>query len=933
MIGKPLRFPPHKATNGDDEVVTQAERLVLFVCSLLLLPNAMALMQEDPDFQPTHDGVDFPVGWTDFNLGGPFSPQVRMVYPAMFDGEDKDMAGNGPFSWLVFIGDSGESIDDYMLLTESFAQRGFIVVVSTPMNDETDVEETLERLTDIADAMVQQNQSNIHILGSAGNIDLAHWGIGGHGKGAAAAYGAYPLWGLTSQSEDFQPPRALFGVGLDLTEFSEDFDWNELASEVEFPRPNTGFFITGTVDEVAPSQEMMERVEQTGGIAWHWMHLLGADHYQFQDSTSFFENDGTPTMSQSAQIELSSDHLIAYLDTVLHGDHERFRDAFNREQGPQTVGDENAYIDEFLEPSNFLLLTNFTSSHNLSTPLNGSHQLVLSTNWTLRNGDTFGELNASWAVDVTCGWEGQPWQANGSLHANATASCTYPMAPVSPGTHKAWLRVSVEGAPSTTGAVVERTNTPMELVFPQPGVYLPQHGSTSLNISDVALDPDGQPVRVVSAILTGEDANHFSVELAADGASFTVTHALDEEWQGECMLEVQLRSDGEVLDEKNTSLRVYLTPVDDPVEKTGTVPIQQLIEDGQSIAYDLGEVVSDPEGEQLLIRVDGVASGTQGPVRYFIEGELITLTPLENANGAVVITAMVSDGANPSVELEIPVVVEARDDPVVINTSAWVNHTIEEDGVFTLLLSQLAYDVDGDVLQWTLEHEHSKLQVVQSNESFTLTPAPDINGQFDNLWLNVTDGTSTHSDQFTLVVTPVGDMPVASIQAVQRLSESNSATMQWSMLDIDEALNTSGMLTINGVEIPTNHSCLFESPTTAQCVTIIPLPDSQSVTMDFKLKLHDDELDRDIVVSYIFEDTQQGGGVTDSNSQEDSTSGLLPPVLIGGGLLVFLVLLALLARRRGGEESDPSGLDEHVTNQDERNASSGGLLARAERLK
>lgn len=933
MIGKPLRFPPHKATNGDGEVVTQAERLVLFLCSLLLLPNAMALMEEDPDFQPTHDGVDFPVGWTDFNLGGPFSPQVRMVYPAMFDGEDKDMAGNGPFSWLVFIGDSGESIDDYMLLTESFAQRGFIVVVSTPMNDETDVEETLERLTDIADAMVQQNQSNIHILGSAGNIDLAHWGIGGHGKGAAAAYGAYPLWGLTSQSEAFQPPRALFGVGLDLTEFSEDFDWNELASEVEFPRPNTGFFITGTVDEVAPSQEMMERVEQTGGIAWHWMHLLGADHYQFQDSTSFFENDGTPTMSRSAQIELSSDHLVAYLDTVLHGDHERFRDAFNREQGPQTVGDENAYIDEFLEPSNFLLLTNFTSSHNLSTPLNGSQQLVLSTNWTLRNGDTFGELNASWAVDVTCGWEGQPWQANGSLHANATASCTYPMAPVSPGTHKAWLRVSVEGAPSTTGAVVERTNTPMELVFPQPGVYLPQHGSTSLNISDVALDPDGQPVRVVSAILTGEDANHFSVELAADGASFTVAHALDEEWQGECMLEVQLRSDGEVLDEKNTSLRVYLTPVDDPVEKTGTVPIQQLIEDGQSIAYDLGEVVSDPEGEQLLIRVDGMASGTQGPVRYFIEGELITLTPLENANGAVVITALVSDGANPSVELEIPVVVEARDDPVVINTSAWVNHTVEEDAVFTLLLSQLAYDVDGDVLQWTLEHEYSQLQAAQNNGSLAITPAPDTHGQFDNLWLNVTDGTSTHSDQFTLVVTPVGDMPVASIQAVQRLSESNSATMQWSMLDIDGALNTSGVLTINGVEIPTNHSCLFESSTTAQCVTIIPLPDSQSVTKDFKLKLHDDELDRDIVVSYIFEDTQQGGGVTDSNSQEDSTSGLLPPVLIGGGLLVLLVLLALLARRRGGEESDPSELDEHVMNQDERNTSSGGLLARAERLK
>jgi hypothetical protein len=262
-----------------------------------------------------------------------------------------------------------------------------------------------------------------------------------------------------------------------------------------------------------------------------------------------------------------------------------------------------------------------------------------------------------------------------------------------------------------------------------------------------------------------------------------------------------------------------------------------------------------------------------------------------------------------------------------------VNHTVEEDAVFTLSLSQLAYDVDGDVLQWTLEHEHSQLQVAQNNESFTLTPAPDISGQFENLWLNVTDGTSAHSHQFTLDVTPVGDMPVASIQAVQRLSESNSATMQWSMLDIDGVLNTSGMLTINDVQIPTNHSCLFESPTTAQCVTIIPLPESQSETMDFKLKLYDDELERNIVVSYIYEDTQQGGGVTDSNSQEDSTSGLLTPVLIGGGLLVLLVLLALLARRHGRDESDPTGFDEHATNQDEGNASSGGLLARAERLK
>ena len=58
-----------------------------------------------------------------------------------------------------------------------------------------------------------------------------------------------------------------------------------------------------------------------------------------------------------------------------------------------------------------------------------------------------------------------------------------------------------------------------------------------------------------------------------------------------------------------------------------------------------------------------------------------------------------------------------------------------------------------------------------------------------------------------------------------------------------------------------------------------------------------------------------------------------PQITLSPPALVLFVLLALLARRRGGEESDQPRLDEHVTNQDERNTSSGGLLARAERLK
>ena len=78
------------------------QRLHLSLVGVIILslwaPSGLALLEEGTSFEPSHEGVDFPVGWTEYNLGGPFSPQVRMVYPAMFDGEDKDMAGNGPFS-------------------------------------------------------------------------------------------------------------------------------------------------------------------------------------------------------------------------------------------------------------------------------------------------------------------------------------------------------------------------------------------------------------------------------------------------------------------------------------------------------------------------------------------------------------------------------------------------------------------------------------------------------------------------------------------------------------------------------------------------------------------------------------------------------------------------------------------------------------------
>ena len=905
--------------------------LTCVVVLSLASPSVLALLEEGTSFEASHEGVDFPVGWTEFRLGGPFSPEVRMVYPAMFEGEDKEMAGNGPFSWLVFIGDSGESIDSYTLLTDELVKRGFIVIVTQPVSDETDVEETLGLLVDLADEMQEQNQTNRHVLGSTGNIDLDHWAVSGHGLGATAAYLAYPFWDLSTRSDTFHPPRGLFGLGLNLESLDQGFSWSDIASPNP-PTPNVGFFITGTVDEVAPSQEAMERVEEHGGIAWHWMHLLGANHYQFQDSQNFFENDGDATMSQTAQIEISSDHVVAYLDTILHADHERFREAFNRLNGPRTVSDANAYVDEDLTPASFLRWTSQELSHNSSDTANGTQALEVQLEWTLRDGTNFSELPAGWDVNITCGWFNGPWETTPTLSPNGTAGCQYPMAPVAPGLQKAWLRVEVEGAPSIFTTTVLRENTPIELVSPKPVIYLAQRGEKAINTSSIAVDPDGQPVRVVEASLSDPDANHFGLSLAEDGLSLTVTHALDEEWLGECKLDLVLRSDGLTVDEATTQLRVVLTPVDDPPVKDGTVPIQEMDEDGPSLAYNVLQVVSDPEGEELDVRIDDEKSGTQSPVRYSIEGEQITITPLPNQHGATVLQLLVSDGVNPSLMLEIPVVVNPVDDPVLINNSVWSNLTLLEDETMTLDLEAMAYDVDGDGLTWTFEGGGTVLTVTQVNGSMMFTPRTDFFGVIEEVWLNVSDGSSTHSASLTLTVEPVPDLPFVNIDSVQSLGGS-TANMYWSVVDVDGVVNTDANVSVDNVNVAVNHSCLSSSSGVFQCVTLLPI-DAAAASVYIQLEIYDSDLERSVLATTVFDPSlvnNTNGG--QSGPSGDETGGLSSVVLAGAGVGLLVVLVAVLFLRQRNDSVDdvmPAVVQDDST---EESKGGGGLLARANRLK
>ncbi len=287
----------------------------------------------------------------------------------------------------------------------------------------------------------------------------------------------------------------------------------------------------------------------------------------------------------------------------------------------------------------------------------------------------------------------------------------------------------------------------------------------------------------------------------------------------------------------------------------------------------------------------------QGPIHYSIEGEKITLTPLENQYGATVLKLLVSDDANPPVEVEVPVVVNPVNDPVVVNESAWGNLSMLEDTPLVIQLGLLAYDVDGDVLLWTMEGSLDDVTVVIENGSAVLTPAQDAFGVYENIWLNVTDGVTSYDKSLTLTIAPVGDMPFIGIESVQPLG-SSLVNMHWTVADVDGAVNTEAVITVDGMIVDVNHSCLSGGSGAYHCLSQLPLPTTGSSTVLIELEVYDEELQRSVVANIVYEPTTSNQTSDEpQNAQQDESSNLNIAILAGIGALVLLAVAVLVLIR------------------------------------
>jgi len=885
------------------------ERALALICLLLLsmVSNSAAVPDEDQNFQATHTGVDFPVGYVDFaQQGGSFEEEHRLVYPALSSGEGQEMAGNGPFPWVLLLIDENESPDNYMLISTRIAQRGTMVYIHTEINGETNPswQSLIESILDVQSWMNQANQTNDVVLGMFGSVDEQHWGLIGHGYGAVWASNVYINWDDLVVDETLQPPRALVGLAMQVDSVQDPM-------VTSGAMPNIALYITGSADEVAPATEnVIPVLENVDGLAWQILHSLGANHYQYQDTSSFLEdfNDGDASLTQEEQIDHAMDHILPYFDLTLRGDHSKFREAFNRENNLYSSSDSNGYVDELLDDAKLIRISNVTSLNG--TVFGPQDDATFEALWSMRNGDVYADLPSMWTVEAHCLLDNMTeYQATIS---NDNVFCEVPMEGISPGQHELRLVVAVEGGTGFASFDFTRTNDPIEFVDPLPELLVPQRGSIVLNASDVASDPDGQIIRIMGAMLL-ENESHFTAITSPDGLSLTLSHSVDEEWEGTTTINLTLEADGDILDQANVTLNASILPINDPIVQLSTIEQRTLVEDGTSLILNYEDYFFDPEQQPLTVLINGAPQGAGDAVSWVVSSDspLIEFTPLPDANGAEVLQLSISDGFNSPIYADVPLRIEAVNDDFVVDEAAW-SVSMEEEETLLMDLSAFATDVDGDVLTWTVEPSgESIVAAAVSGQELLLSALLDAWGMDEMWWLNVSDGTTTYAKLLNVSIEPMPDQPTIS-NASATTPDASTLRIAWNWYDADgDAMDVE--IQINGVASNGSREC----SELGICTEIVGIAFEPGSFVNIDIIARDAEFP-DLVVrlnSILIEDTTSTGTEVGDTSEASSNGTFVAAIIIVP--LVVIVGWLLLQFRKPPQKPVPD-------------ASSGGLLARAE---
>ena len=139
----------------------------IFLISLILLPSVLA--EQFPTQNPNYGFV----GWQ--IESGEKIGEYRLSYPAISDGEEVNMAQNGPFAVVVFYADDGEDVDQYEWLQNGISKWGYISLV---------VEDGIEWESIEYQLIGWNNGTYTSVPGAQNMFALDYISLSGHGTGA-----------------------------------------------------------------------------------------------------------------------------------------------------------------------------------------------------------------------------------------------------------------------------------------------------------------------------------------------------------------------------------------------------------------------------------------------------------------------------------------------------------------------------------------------------------------------------------------------------------------------------------------------------------------------------------------------------------------------------------------------------------------------------
>ena len=860
----------------------RAGATLVVLALLLCMPLVHALPPvKEYDAEP-HVGADFPMGTVELTTS--FGQDVGLHYPAIEAGVKTQMAGNGPFPVVLFLPTDGEGTGDYTLFAETLVARGYVVAVAGG------VPEGPWALQPVLDRVYEVSEGDGTVPGSLDSMS-EQWAIGGHGDGAAAALEMAGRW--FELGRNAVPPSGIFGLGLsDDGTLIDDGEVTDDALDLLFDAPAVGLLITGSVDDVAPVETNVLPLLDSGiGVGLHVMTLRGANHNQWKDSTGLFAGgDGTATITQEEQHNIAALHVVALLDLTTRGDHDAFAVAFNRPSDPGILSDADAYLDEDLTAAELLRL-NMTSPTNQSgTEVSG----VLEFRGQIGLWDGSDWHADGRAAEAMCWINAESMDVSGSVNATGWFTCDLNVTDIEPGPFDATLKLSIDGAPVQRSLTLVRGNGPLESLAPVPAVIVPQGGLATLRADTLATDPDGHDVLFTSAQLEGNNASKFELTVMPGGASVEIRDASDEDWLGGAVLNASLSAAGET-SPLQVSVQVRMGEVNNPVRVLGVPPTLVFDEDGPQQSLDLNAHVVDPEGAPLQVMVQGGMWADIGPVRAAVMGSNLSVLPLANASGSVVIPLTVSDGTTEAASVNVTVVVKPVNDSPVLNQTG-LDLTLLEDGVLDVDLLPLAWDADGDQPVISVVDPPTALTVLDVvDATLEIRPLPHANGRVQtSLLFAFPDAELTLP--LTIVIEPVEDAGSIRLDWVRPLS-GNQIEVRWTVEDRDDLTNT----TFEGIMSDGDGFAMLEAGTpscgpallddrgvplwSVTCDSVWNLPSSSLMGMTLRVEeLHNDSDEGVVYVLPIEVEASPDATV------DDEARGSTGTLLFAGGAVVLAVL-------------------------------------------